>query len=215
MDFFKKIFSPFVWVNLLAMLAVAVVAVFALWKGLAVYTSHGQYIEVPALVGQQASDARYTLERLGLRGVVADSAYNKSKPTGSILDQSPAAGSKVKAGREVHLTINSTHTPTLPLPDVADNSSLRQAQARLSAMGFKLGPVEYIPGDRDWVYGVKCRGRNVYAGEQVPIDVPLILQVGNDAPGYDFDDDLDIGDDDAAPGLDLTDDDEYGIGLPD
>lgn len=179
MGFFKKVFSPMVWGNLLAMGAVTLLVLFALWKGLALYTNHGQTVQVPSLVGLQESDALYTLERLGLKGVVADSAFNKRKPTGCILDQIPAVGSKVKAGREVRLTINSSQTPTLPLPDVADNSSLREAQAKLTSMGFKLGPVEYVAGDRDWVYGVKSRGRNVYSGERVPVDVPLILQVGS------------------------------------
>ena len=216
MGFFKKIFSSYVWGNLLAMAAVAALAVFVLWKGLALYTNHGETITVPSLVGLQESDAMYTLERTGLRGVVVDSAYNKRKPTDSILDQQPAAGSKVKAGREIRLTINSAQTPTLPLPDVADNSSLREAQAKLTAMGFKLGPVEYIPGDRDWVYGVKSRGRNVYPGERVPVDVPLILQVGNNAADEDldeWDDSLDINLDD-VPLADPSDD-NYGIDLID
>lgn len=216
MGFFKKIFSSYVWGNLLAMAAVAALAVFVLWKGLALYTNHGETITVPSLVGMQESDAMYTLERTGLRGVVVDSAYNKRKPTDSILDQQPAAGSKVKAGREIRLTINSAQTPTLPLPDVADNSSLREAQAKLTAMGFKLGPVEYIPGDRDWVYGVKSRGRNVYPGERVPVDVPLILQVGNNAADEDldeWDDSLDINLDD-VPLADPSDD-YYGIDLID
>ena len=216
MGFFKKIFSSYVWGNLLAMAAVAALAVFVLWKGLALYTNHGETITVPSLVGLQESDAMYTLERTGLRGVVVDSAYNKRKPTDSILDQQPAAGSKVKAGREIRLTINSAQTPTLPLPDVADNSSLREAQAKLTAMGFKLGPVEYIPGDRDWVYGVKSRGRNVYPGERVPVDVPLILQVGNNAADEDldeWDDSLDINLDD-VPLADPSEDD-YGIDLID
>ena len=98
---------------------------------------------------------------------------------GAFLAQSPEPGAKVKAGRQIYLTINAANSPTRPLPDIADNSSLREAQARLKALGFKLGPVEYIPGDKDWVYAVKCRGRFVYSGEQVPTDVPLILQVGN------------------------------------
>ena len=216
MGFFKKIFSTYVWGNLLAMAAVAALAVFVLWKGLALYTNHGETVTVPSLVGLQESDALYTLERAGLRGVVEDSAYNKSKPTGSILDQQPAAGFKVKAGREIHLTINSAQTPTLPLPDVADNSSLREAQAKLTAMGFKLGPVEYIPGDRDWVYGVKSRGRNVYPGERVPVDVPLILQVGNSAADEDldeWDDSLDVVIDD-DPVAEPSGDD-YGLDLID
>lgn len=200
MAFFKKLFSAYLWGNLLAMAAVAALVLFLLWKGLALYTNHGETVDVPSLVGMQESDALYTLERLGLRGLVADSAFNKRKPTGCILDQLPAAGAKVKAGREIRLTINSAQTPTLPLPDVADNSSLREAQAKLTAMGFKLGPVEYIPGDKDWVYGVKSRGRNVYSGERVPLDVPLILQVGNtssieaEEEMLDSLDDIDIGD---------------------
>lgn len=209
MAFFKKLFSAYLWGNLLAMAAVAALVLFLLWKGLALYTNHGETVDVPSLVGMQESDALYTLERLGLRGLVADSAYNKRKPTGCILDQLPAAGAKVKAGREIRLTINSAQTPTLPLPDVADNSSLREAQAKLTAMGFKLGPVEYIPGDKDWVYGVKSRGRNVYSGERVPLDVPLILQVGNtssieaEEEMLDSLDDIDIGDiDDETIGID-------------
>lgn len=209
MAFFKKLFSAYLWGNLLAMAAVAALILFLLWKGLALYTNHGETVDVPSLVGMQESDALYTLERLGLRGLVADSAFNKRKPTGCILDQLPAAGAKVKAGREIRLTINSAQTPTLPLPDVADNSSLREAQAKLTAMGFKLGPVEYIPGDKDWVYGVKSRGRNVYSGERVPLDVPLILQVGNtssieaEEEMLDSLDDIDIGDiDDETIGID-------------
>ena len=88
----------------------------------------------------------------------------------------------------------------MALPDIADNSSLREAQAKLTAMGFKLGPVEYVSGDLDWVYGVKSQGRNVYAGERVPIDVPLVLQVGKDS-GYEELDDFDNLDDDAAAGV--------------
>ena len=75
--------------------------------------------------------------------------------------------------------------PTMAIPDIADNSSLREAQARLKAMGFKLGPVQYVAGDKDWVYGVKCQGRNVYAGDRVPVDALLVLQVGNSAGDYD------------------------------
>ena len=65
------------------------------------------------------------------------------------------------------------------MPDIADNCSLREAEARLKALGFKLAPNEYIEGDKDWVLGVKCRGQNVAAGERVPIDAPVTLVVGN------------------------------------
>lgn len=209
MEFLKKIFSPIVWGNIIAIVVVAVLVCMLALKGIDVYTHHGEAIEVPAIVGMQESDAQYTLQRLELVLVKAETGYDKSKPTGCVLAQNPEPGIKVKAGRQIYVTINASDSPTRPLPDIADNSSLREAQAKLKAMGFKLGPVEYIPGDKDWVYAVKCRGRFVYSGEQVPTDVPLILQVGNtssieaEEEMLDSLDDLDIGDiDDEAIGLD-------------
>ena len=115
-----------------------------------------------------------------------------------MLEQTPVKGSHVKEGREIYLIINSTQTPTLTMPDIADNCSLREAEAKLKALGFKLGPNEYIEGDKDWVLGVKCRGRNVAAGERIPIDAPVSLVVGNsdidgsmDEDGFDEWDDSD------------------------
>ncbi len=206
--FFKKLTAPIVWGNLLAMVLVVILVILGVWKGMAIYTLHGQYIEVPRVVGSQESDANYQLGSVGLVAVVVDSAYNKREPSGCILEQQPAPGRKVKRGREVYLTINTERSPTMALPDIADNSSLREAQARLTAMGFKLGPVEYVAGDRDWVYGVKCRGRNVYSGERVPIDVPLVLQVGNDKRFDEIDDDVEDVEDEVSAdgGIDNLDD---------
>ncbi len=158
MGFFKKLFSPLVWGNLLAMVLVALVFVFVAWKWIAVYTNHGESVEVPNAVGMLENDARYKLEQLGLNVLATASGYNKRMPAGSVLEQSPVAGARVKPGRVIYLTTNSDNVPTKPLPDVADNSSLREAQAKLTALGLKLGPVEYIPGDKDWVNGAKSRG---------------------------------------------------------
>lgn len=184
---FKKLCDPFVWGNLLAMVAVVVVVCLLTLRGINAYTQHGETVEVPDIMGMQESDARYTLGRLDLVMVIAEKGYDKRKPTGCILEQTPQPGTHVKAGRQVYLTINAENSPTRALPDVADNCSLREAQAKLTAMGFMLGPVEHISGDKDWVYAVKCRGRFVYAGEQVPTDVPLILQVGNDSSAQEDD----------------------------
>ena len=202
MGFKQKLFSPLVWGNLLAMLLVVIAAIIGVWYFLSAYTHHGESIEVPNIVGHQESDARYRLEKIGLKAMVVDSAFNKQQPAGCVLDQLPAAGRRVKYGREIYLTINSGNTPTLALPDIAENSSLREAEARLTAMGFKLGPVEYVSGDLNWVYGVKSRGRNVYAGERVPLDIPLVLQVGKDANGDDYDELDDFGEPEEGEGLD-------------
>lgn len=85
----------------------------------------------------------------------------------------------MKSGHIIYVTINSDHSPRITIPDVIDNSSLREAMAKLTAMGFKLGPPQYIPGEEDWVYGILVKGRHVVAGDKVSIDDMLIIQVGN------------------------------------
>ena len=60
-----------------------------------------------------------------------------------------------------------------------DNSSLRQAEAKLRALGFKITEPEYISGEKDWVYSIKYRGRDLKAGEKVPHEAVLTLTVGN------------------------------------
>mgnify|MGYP002626028886 FL=1 len=190
----EKLLSPIVWGNLLAMLLVALLLLLVLWKGMGIYTRHGERIDVPQLVGLQERDAEYRLSQLGLQAIVVDSAYNKAMAPGCILEQTPAAGRAVKSGRNVYLTVNTDRMPTVALPDLIENSSLREAQAKLTAMGFRLAPVERVSGERDWVKGIKSGGRNVYAGDRVPIDVPLVLQVGGDSDAFGDMDDL-LGDD--------------------
>jgi hypothetical protein len=45
-------------------------------------------------------------------------------------------------------------------------------------MGFKMGPVEPIDGEKDWVYAIKINGKKVFAGDRVPSDAILTLVVG-------------------------------------
>ena len=178
-EFFKKITAPIIWGNLLAMVGVLIIIAITVWKGLEHYTHHGEIILVPNVKAQGLSDARYTLNKAGLDAVVADSSYNRNSAPGAVLEQMPAPGAKVKSGHAIYLIINATNTPTIPLPDIADNSSVREAEAKLQSLGFKIGPHELIQGEKDWVYGVKYKGKMMYAGDRLPIDARITLQVGS------------------------------------
>lgn len=177
-DFKKKIKAPIVWGNLLAMVLFIMAICFAVWLGLSDYTRHGEKIEVPDITGKLLASGEYTLENLGLIPVISDSSYNKELPPGVILEQTPAAGEFVKTGREIYLVVNSASSPLLTLPDIADNCSRREAEVRLKSLGFKLGPVEYVNGDQDWVISVKCRGRIVVHGDKIPSEALVTLVVG-------------------------------------
>lgn len=175
----KKIFSPVVWGNLLAMCLFVALVITGFWYGTKVYTRHGEIITVPNVTRIQHEDAVLMLELFELKAVVSDSGYNRNLAPGSVLMQQPIAGAEVKAGRKIYLTINSTSGPTLTMPDIADNCDVYEAEIRLRTMGFKIGPKEYAEGDKDWVLGVKCRGKEVRAGERVPAEAPIVLVVGN------------------------------------
>lgn len=178
-EFWNGMKSGYLSKNLIAMVVVVILLLVSTWVGLYFYTRHGESISVPNLEGKQVNDAQYILNRADLQLVVSDSGYNKKMPPGCVLSQYPAAGSHVKEGRVIYVVINATSSPTIPLPDIADNSSLREAEVKLKIMGFKLGTVEYVDGEKDWVYSVKAGGKNVFAGDRISINIPIILVVGN------------------------------------
>ena len=188
-DFFSKFTSLFLWGNLLAMVLVMIVLGLAVKYGLDAYTRHGEGVKVPKLEGMLYANASSLLEGDGLRIMVSDSGYNKKLAANCILAQSPGPGSFVKEGHVVYVTVNSPSSPTFAIPDVVDNSSFREAEAKLMALGFKLQPPQYVSGEKDWVYGILCRGRRVSTGDYVSIETPLTLLVGSGQ--YDSDEEID------------------------
>ncbi|MCR4583319.1 MAG: PASTA domain-containing protein [Prevotella sp.] len=178
-EFFGKLFSRFLLGNLLAMAVVVVLLFIGVKYGLEIYTHHGEGIKVPKVEGMIYGNARSLLEQDGLRIVVTDSGYNKRLAANCILAQNPGEGTMVKRDHVVYVTVNSPSSPSFAIPDIVDNSSYREAEAKLMALGFKLLPPKYIVGEKDWVYGILSRGRRVTTGDQVSIDAPLTLIVGN------------------------------------
>lgn len=178
-EFVSKFKSWYLWKNLIAMAVVVVLLCLGAKFGLDIYTHHGEAIAIPDLKHMQLADAKHILSNLGLEVQVVDTGYKKTLPPDCILEQSPAPGERVKSGHVIYVTINSPHSPTITLPDIIDNCSLREAMAKLTAMGFKLGTPQYIPGEKDWVYGILVKGRHVVAGEKISVESTLIVQVGN------------------------------------
>lgn len=186
-EFFKKIMSAKLWANLGAMLLVVVLLCLGVRFGLDLYTHHGEEIEVPNIKHKLFTDAEQLLSNRGLEIEVSDTGYVRSLPPDCILDQVIAPGTKVKRGRVIYVVINSDHSPMLTLPDLIDNNSYREARANLIAMGFKVGPPQYVSGEKDWVYGITCRGQNLHNGQRVSVDDVLTIQVGDGVMNMDED----------------------------
>ena len=179
-DFFSFKNNKVFWVNLIAMPIVVVSVIFGVLHWLDTYTHHGESIIVPNINGLPLEEAGKELSKKNLELEVVDSNYEKGMPAGAVLEQKPVAGAKVKIGRTIYLTINTGEIPKVAIPDIIDNSSYRQAEARLRAMGFKLTEPEYIEGEKDWIYGVKYNGKELTSGEKIPREAVLTLCVGDD-----------------------------------
>ncbi len=195
-NFFRKLFSPVFWGNVLAIIVTGFILFFLTWKGIDLYTHHGESVEIPDVTGKMKSDAIYILDKEDLDGIIADSVYIKSKEPGLVISQKPLPGARVKPGRNILLTINSKNAPGVAIPDIAGNSSLREARSRLVQIGFKVDSiVEKVDGEKDWVYSIKrvketaqAKGKkdsvqyeNVYKGDKVPRGTVLRLVVGRGA----------------------------------
>lgn len=178
-EFIKKFKSRYLWCNLCAMALVVVAACAGVKFGLDMYTHHGESIAIPDVRRKAFADADYLLRETGMTVVVSDTGYVRGLPPDCILEQSPAPGECVKSGHVIYLTVNASHTPTLTIPDIIDNSSLREAMAKLQAMGFKITRPMFIEGEKDWVYGLVVRGCQVKAGDRIGIDDYITIQVGN------------------------------------
>lgn len=178
-EFIGKFKSKYLWGNLAAMALVVGALIVGAKFGLGIYTHHGESIAIPNIVHKKFDNVTHVLDQLGLRIEVSDTGYVKTLPPGCILEQNPEPGEHVKSGHVIYVTINASHTPTLTLPDIIDNSSLREAMAKLSAMGFKLTPPQFVPGEKDWVYGVVVKGQHVVYGDKIPVDAAVTIQAGN------------------------------------
>ena len=175
----QKLASAYVWGNIVAIVIVVALLCIGIRFGLDYYTHHGESIVVPNIVNMQYDAAKEKLGDLGLDIMVNDTGYNQKLPPDCILEQSPIEGKRVKAGYVVYVTINSAGAPTLVLPDVIDNGSWREIRSKLLSMGFRLAEPEYIPGEKDWIYGIKVGGRRIKAGDRVSVEAKLVVMVGD------------------------------------
>lgn len=200
-NYFKGKSGKIFWANIVAMVLVLVAVPVATLYLLDVFTHHGEKIEVPSLVGKSVYEAEQMLNERDLVCIVNDSTYDKHAAPGAVLDQMPKAGAEVKGGRVVYVTVNLKSEPTVKMPEVSN--SLRETEAILTQLQFKLTPNEVVYGeDKDRVLGVKQGVRMLHAGELITRDRPLTIIVGGgdepvdsldyDESEYDDESDFDI-----------------------
>jgi len=128
--------------NLLAGIAFLLGVVLVIQIFLAIGTKHNREIAVPDFSNMSISDAEKLADRTRLRLDVTDSIFNKHMERGAVFSQNPVAGSHVKKGRRILITINALQPQTVEMPDLV-GYSLRQAKTVLQSKGLQVGKLAY------------------------------------------------------------------------
>ncbi len=98
-------------------------------------------VEVPALVGQPAGEARRRLEAARLAVGRTSEDTSDRIPAGSVVAQSLTPRAEARAGTAVDLVV-SRGPETSPVPSVLGRS-LKRAREQLTRAGFTVGNVRY------------------------------------------------------------------------
>jgi beta-lactam-binding protein with PASTA domain len=122
------------------------IVVYATFLSLKYYTHHGQSISVPDLSGMDESEVDKAVGNLHLRYAISDSVYIADAIPGTVIDQHPDPGYRVKSRRKVFVTLAAFEPEKVNVPSVTD-VSLREAISRLQNAGLALGMVEYRPSE--------------------------------------------------------------------
>jgi len=167
--------------NTILMVIASVIAVVMIaFFSLNYYTRHGSGIPVPRLKGLNVNRAMEILKDQGFN-VKIDSVYVPDQDPGTIVEQDPDAGTNVKEGRTLYLTMVTTTAPDVALPDVITEQSIyREAVAVLSNYGLKVGDTTYRSDiARDRVLEVRFNGQIIRPGTKIPKGSRLDLVLGN------------------------------------
>lgn len=171
-------FGKMVGINILIIIAVAILLLTGLSMWLDSYTHHSERVEVPSLVGIPAADAQRYLEQAGLKSLIVDSVYADIRP-GAVVEQMPAAGLPVKKGRIVYLTINATGVRMVKMLEVREGGS-RQALSTLRSLGFVVDSVKQVASDMDdLVLSVSTDGIEMEPGREYPVGTRVVVRVGS------------------------------------
>jgi eukaryotic-like serine/threonine-protein kinase len=147
--FFKDVFAFFTGItfvkNLLAAITMISVIMATLFLWLDCYTRHDQAIKVSSVLDLPIETAIEKLEDGGFKVEISDSVFVQNKRPNLCVAQTPIAGSKVKSGRTIYLTVSKNNPDQIVLPDLANgNDNYSQYEKIARSLGIRLRIVERI-----------------------------------------------------------------------
>ncbi|WP_251619914.1 PASTA domain-containing protein [Odoribacter lunatus] len=154
----------FFFLNLLVAVILLFVGGYFVLSRLDVYTSHGEYISVPAFQLLSPEEAQEVASAHQLRVMIVDSIYDDSAEPGVVLEQYPLNGAHVKENRMIRLITNAHSPERVPFPQL-NNAPYRQTLQTLHSKGFKIGHISYAPSQfKNLVLTLQLHGKDIEPG---------------------------------------------------
>lgn len=174
----KEFFGNWIVKNLLIAVAVILVLMCGSYFLLDAVTMHNKEITVPDLTGLDVAQAQALAGKHGIRIEVTDSVYVRRMARGCVYRHKPEAGSKVKKGRRIILTINAVTPKKATMPNLI-GYSMRQAKAELSSRGLNLGKLIYVKDiATNNVLKQLYNNQEIEPGVKIESESPIDLVVG-------------------------------------
>jgi len=139
-------------------------------------------IKVPNITGLSLKNADDIVKNSKLRVADVREVYNEKVPKGYIISQLPFAGSEVREGRRLYITV-SRGIEKITVPYVIGKSE-REAWLDIMRLGFNVGDIEYVERD-DKPDGVVLRQSPRY-GINLPYGATITLTVSQAPPEADL-----------------------------
>lgn len=138
-------------------------------------------IKVPNITGLSLKKADDIVKNSKLRVADVREVYNEKVPKGYIISQLPFAGSEVREGRRLYITV-SRGIEKITVPYVIGKTE-QEARIAIMRLGFDVGDIEYVERD-DKPNGVVL-GQSPRYGINLPYGATITLTVSQAPPEED------------------------------
>lgn len=172
--------------NLVIIMIIAALGIYAAYLASALFTKHGRSIQVPGVENLSYTEAISKLHDYGLKVDIRDSLYRDDVKPGFVIEQFPKAHSIVKPGRKIFLYINAVHPKEVILDDDNHPNELalkglseRAVMAKFEELGFKNVNIVKVLGTNDRVVKVMANGRPVHKMQKVPVNSTIVIEISD------------------------------------
>ena len=165
------------YINLLIIFMLCGVLLWITFRSLDKYTRHDETYSMPDFVGLDFEEVKHEYAQ-DFNFILIDSVYPKGQEPGSIYQQDPLPGSKIKKGRNVYAIIVAVTPEKTVMPNLK-GISLREAIGRLESSGLDVDHLEYVTYSyKNNVIDQYYQGQPIEKGTELVKGSKIMLRVG-------------------------------------